>query len=295
MYREDLQLKTQKGCVIGLAEYGAADGIPVFFFHGWPCSRRQARLLHEPAQARGLRILAVDRPGIGGSSFDPERKLLDWPPLLEELAELLDIEKFAVLGVSGGGPYALACAYALPERLTATGIICGAPPLTIFDDRSDLHPAYHILRAVRLIAPWTMSPFLPLVRAVSCLPQKHLLIKVFMRTILKADRRALDKTDAYDAVALSFQDAAENGMRPLIVDGDVYYSHWGFDLENIQVPVQFWHGESDRNIPARMIKEIVEKIPHATGTWFPDDGHFSLPILRVGEILDAFVREAQAG
>lgn len=288
-FREDIQLTTQQGTVVSFAEYGEPEGRPVFFFHGWPCSRRQARLLHGPALKRGLRIIALDRPGIGQSTFVPDRKLLDWPPLLEQIAERLLIDRFSVLGLSGGGPYALAAAFALPDRLAAAGVICGAPPLAIFDDRSDLHPAYHFLRFIRLVAPWSMAPFLPVVRSMANLSKEHLIVRAFLRTIPRADREALEDPEAYEAVVQSFNDAIGNGMRAVIIDGDVYYSDWGFDLSEIRMPVQFWHGECDRNIPARMARECVAKIPNASGTWFPDDGHFSLPILRLDQILDAFV------
>ncbi|MDA0813525.1 MAG: hypothetical protein O3C21_14190, partial [Verrucomicrobia bacterium] len=96
---------------------------------------------------------------------------------------------------------------------------------------------------------------------------------------------------AFAAVSLSFMDASSNGMRPLIADGDIYSSAWGFDRADIHVPVRFWHGERDRNVPARMVREVARRIPHAVTHFYPDDGHFSLPILRREEILDQFVAD----
>ncbi|MCB1098321.1 MAG: alpha/beta hydrolase [Verrucomicrobiae bacterium] len=291
-FNEDIELTAPHGVVTGLAEYGDPNGMPVFFFHGWPSSRRQGRILHEPARARGLRIIAMDRPGIGKSTFVPDRQLLDWPPLLAQLAEAMEIEKFAVLGVSGGGPYVLASAFALPHRLTAAGIICGAPPLAEFADLGDLHPGYRLMRLMRRYAAWSMPPFLPFARLISRLAFDHPLVRGLKMTVPKLDRLALDDRLAFEAVALSFQDASSNGMRPLIVDGDIYFSAWGFDLAEIQVPVRIWHGERDRNIPVRMVREVAQRIPRAVAKWYPDDGHYSLPILRRGEILDELVADA---
>ena len=105
------------GQTIALAEYGARDGEPIFFSHGWPSSRTMAELTHTAARELNLRIISPDRPGIRNSSLHPKRKLLDWPPLLEELADRLGIEQFRMLGISGGTPYAFASAWAMAERV----------------------------------------------------------------------------------------------------------------------------------------------------------------------------------
>ena len=123
--REDHRIELPNGRIIGFAEYGAPDGEPVFFFHGWPSSRIQGRLFDVPAKERGLRIIAVDRPGIGCSTFVTNRKLLDWPPVLVSLADALGIGRFSVLGVSGGAPYVLASAHEIVDRLKAAGYVCG--------------------------------------------------------------------------------------------------------------------------------------------------------------------------
>ncbi|MFH5800912.1 alpha/beta fold hydrolase [Haladaptatus sp. CMAA 1911] len=80
-------------------------------------------------RSHGLRILAPDRPGVGESDPILGRGLLDWPTDVVQLADELDVDEFAVIGVSGGGPYALACAYTIPERLTAVTIVSGVAPL----------------------------------------------------------------------------------------------------------------------------------------------------------------------
>lgn len=247
--------------------------------------------MHRPACDRGLRILAPDRPGIGASTFQPGRKLLDWPPLLAQLADLLGISNFSILGISGGGPYVLACAHAISGRIAAAGIICGAPPVYQFSDRRDLHPTYRLLRAVRRFAPWVMPPFFSIAGKASGLPQGHPLVRGFLRTLPAVDRAALAAPGAYDSVARSFQDAIANGTRPLIVDGDIYYDDWRIDLAAITFPVRFWHGECDRNIPVRMAREVTGRLPNARAKWYPGEGHFSLPIRHFDEILDDFTED----
>src|SRR3954465_2442307 len=121
-------LTVAPGRQIAVDESGAPDGHPVFFFHGWPASRLQGAGFSVEARELGVRLLAPDRPGIGLSSAQPGRRLLDWPPVVRELARQMGITRFSVLAISGGGPYALATAFALPEIVDTAVIVSGAPP-----------------------------------------------------------------------------------------------------------------------------------------------------------------------
>ncbi|PYJ33796.1 MAG: hypothetical protein DME88_07090 [Verrucomicrobia bacterium] len=141
MHRENL-IKLEKGAVIAFEEYGNANGEPVIFCHGWPSSRIMARLTDEPARDLGIRIISPDRPGISGSSLQPDRKLTDWPALVERIADHLAIRDFRMLAISGGAPYAYATAAAMPERVRAMAIVGGAPPLAEVSDTKALLPLY---------------------------------------------------------------------------------------------------------------------------------------------------------
>src|SRR5258708_34742023 len=121
-------LQLHDGRTLGYAEYGHVEGNPLFYFHGHPGARVEAGLLAKSAAQAGLRLIGVDRPGMGLSSFQAGRHLLDSPEDVAALAQHLAIDRFAVVGVSGGGPYALACAYKIPDRLTACGIVAGMGP-----------------------------------------------------------------------------------------------------------------------------------------------------------------------
>ena len=109
-------LTLRDGRALGYAEYGDPGGIPGFYFHGHPGSRLEAQLADQAAVETGIRIIALDRPGYGRSDFQPGRRILDWPSDAAEVADQLGIGAVPVLGASGGGPYALACGYVLPER-----------------------------------------------------------------------------------------------------------------------------------------------------------------------------------
>ena len=122
-------IKLKDGRLLGYAEYGAPEGKPVFYFHGFPGSRLDWLLCDASAAAElNIRIIAIDRPGMGLSDFKRGREILDWPDDVVELADVLQVDRFAVLGISGGGPYACACAFKISERLTTTAIVCGMGP-----------------------------------------------------------------------------------------------------------------------------------------------------------------------
>ena len=130
MANDDTHIVLPKdGRRFGLSEFGAPKGKPLFYFHGFPGSRLEARLVHEQACRQQIRLIAVDRPGYGQSAYQPGRRLAHWPRDIAAIADTLKLDRFSVLGVSGGAPYAAACARFMPERLITTGIVCGLAPL----------------------------------------------------------------------------------------------------------------------------------------------------------------------
>lgn len=112
----------------GICGYGSPSGPALLYFGAW---RVEASLLAESAERTGVRVIGVDRPGMGVSDFQPRRRLPDWPDDFDELAHHLSLERFAVVGVSAGGPHALACAVAIPDRLTACGVVSGVAPIAL--------------------------------------------------------------------------------------------------------------------------------------------------------------------
>src|SRR4030042_1974723 len=114
---------------LAYAEYGDPRGKPVFLFHGIPGSRIFRPPPDDLTAANGVRLITVDRPGYGGSDFQPGRRILEWPADVCALADVLGLERFAVCGHSAGGPYVLACAAFIPQRLTAAGVISGLGPV----------------------------------------------------------------------------------------------------------------------------------------------------------------------
>src|SRR5512140_3509821 len=126
--KQSQQLRLRDGRRLGYAEYGASSGNVLFYFHGWPSSRFEPRLLHSRCVQMGLRLVAPDRPGYGLSDFQIHRRLLDWPKDVCELADHLGAKSFTVMCVSGGGSYGVACAAAVPERVKVLLLVCSVAP-----------------------------------------------------------------------------------------------------------------------------------------------------------------------
>ncbi|MBW3661716.1 MAG: alpha/beta hydrolase, partial [Actinobacteria bacterium] len=124
----DQVVKLRVGRGIGAAHYGDPNGTPVFLFHGFPGSRLEGMLADEPASEAGVHLIALDRPGFGLSDFAPRRTVSSWADDVAEVATILGIDRFGVIGVSGGGPFALACAARIPDRLLGVAFVCGGPP-----------------------------------------------------------------------------------------------------------------------------------------------------------------------
>src|SRR5215472_6981947 len=138
-------IRLADGRALGFAEYGDPNGAPLFFFHGLWASRLTSHPDHEIARSLGVRLITMDRPGIGCSAPKPGRRLIDWPEDVAALADALQLQRFAILGWSGGGAYALACASRIPERLTAVGLASGGAPL------AGIEPAAHLTRQWRAV------------------------------------------------------------------------------------------------------------------------------------------------
>jgi pimeloyl-ACP methyl ester carboxylesterase len=278
-------LNLPDGRCLTYREYGQPGGAPVFFYHGWPGESHQGSLLHEAALQRGIRVICPNRPGIGGSSCQPERTLLDWPPLVAALADALGVGRFRVVGLSGGGPYALATAWALGSRVIACATVCGALPAAAGPGRRFLSPVYQAMLFVHDHAPWLLQgTLIPLTR-VAQVPPPRPLLWLGLRTVGPSDRAALWPRDRFPLFWPAFQNAMKSGMSGLWEDGKPYSSPWPFDPATIRCPITIWHGNQDRNFKCAGAAALASTIPQAKYIE-TDDGHYSILSNQAGRFLD---------
>lgn len=250
---------------IGFAEFGDPQGRPIFWLHGTPGARRQipveARLY---AQENGIRLIGVDRPGIGSSTPHAYGRVIDFAEDLKSIADTLGIGKMVIIGLSGGGPYTLGAAAAMPERVVAVGVLGGVAP-TQGPDAIDGGimgkvgvPVAPVLEHVgsslsmvaagliRLIKP-VAEPALYLYAGISPVGDRRLLVRpefkaMFLDDLLNGSRKQL---------AAPFADVV------------VFARDWGFRLDEVKVPVRWWHGDKDHIVPFAHGKHVVSMLPDA--------------------------------
>jgi len=290
MLRENL-IKLENGAVIAFEEYGNASGQPVIFCHGWPSSRSMARLTDESARDLGVRIISPDRPGISGSSLQPDRKLTNWPRLVERIADHLAIRDFRMLAISGGAPYAYATAAAMPERVRAIAIVGGAPPIAEVSDTKALLPLYRWMLALYRTRPRLLRRLFYLARPVLSLrPPVRLRPLVLKMLLLRpCDTESLRDAAAFEAIFESQRRAWRASAEGVMADAQIYAEPWGFALEDVRVPVRLWHGKQDRAFSVHLAEELATRLPDCKTRFVDGAGHYSLPIRHMREILEDLI------
>jgi pimeloyl-ACP methyl ester carboxylesterase len=263
---------------VGLAEYGEAGGEPVLFFHGWPGSRLQGRYAHRAARELGVRLLAIDRPGCGLSEHRPRRTLADFPPLVAALAAHLELDAFRFMAVSGGGPYALACVAALPERVRAALLVCAAPPPEVLLANTGLPPGMRLLRMLHLRVPGAVRlVFGALAWGATRLPLQQL-VGLWALGLPASDRTILADRRIRTAVADSTREAFRGGAAGPLRDIEVLLMAWGLDLDALRRPVAIGYGSEDTVTPPRLCAPVFEGRSGMTVRIWPGEGHYSLPL-----------------
>ena len=273
--------------LLAYAEFGDPVGKPVFYFHGSNGSRLERHPDESIAVSLGARVITVDRPGHGRSDFHPDHNLLDWPDDVEELADALGIGPFAVVGFSAGGPHAAACAYKIPHRITAAGVVSSFAPY----DRSGATKAAKLYGRVILglarRAPWILAPVLGLMsRMVHFNPA--LIVNQMGARMTSYDRALMVQPDIRGVLIESISESFRPGSRGLLAEVALLVRPWGFRLEDIQMQVYLWHSEIDPVVPLQMGLYLARGIPNCRATFIPGEGHI-LILSQWRQILSAVV------
>ncbi len=260
---------------LGFAEYGDAGGRPVFFFHGIPGSR----LFRPPddlTERAGVRLICVERPGYGESTFQPGRHMLDWPRDVAQLADHLGMDRFAVMGHSGGGPYALACAYALPKRVTPAITLSGAGPVEGQNAAQGLILLHALAFRVGRYVPWWLFRTLATRIYAERLSALEARIDRDAGKRPRADQELFDRPEIRRVCESSEIEGLRPGMEGVVWDVRLLIRPWGFSLSDIRVPVQVWHGTADDQTSVAMARHIAAEIPGAHFTLCEGEAHLLL-------------------
>lgn len=260
------------GRTLAYESYGDPDGIPVVFCHGFSDSR----LIRNPddtlTASLGVRVIAADQPGVGGSSPQPGRTMADWGPDMEQLADHLGLGAFAVAGHSGGGPHALAVAHHLGDRVTR-GVL--ASPVGPFDE--DGFAKMLVMRDLKLV--------------VKLRHLHHVIRWAYKSDVHKAQKdigtfvEAMAEEDGSDADTFLSDPAQRemfeaNFVEGMVQDEEGLYEmtmalwNWGFELEDVRQEFAVFYGDADEIISPRMPAHVAERLPNATAHVWPGAGHY---------------------
>jgi pimeloyl-ACP methyl ester carboxylesterase len=291
-HSECREITLRDGRTLAYAEYGSPNGLPIIHCHGTPSSRVEGDLTFSATLAAelGVRIIVPDRPGMGRSDFQPDRRIVDWPDDVLELASALDLETFAVLGSSGGAPYAAACAALIPTRIRVVGLLGGVAPLEDPAVLAAMSTPLRIMVRLARFAPVVLRGLFRLnLRAMRGGGQRG--GDRMAASFPEPDRSLLRRPDIRDGFMACFEESCRQGPRGPVWDVGLMARPWGFDLAVIKVPVLLWQGERDGNVPVAHGRYLAGAIPTCRATFYPDEAHLSLPLNHQRDILNGLKGE----
>jgi len=231
----ELRMRLADGRTLAWLELGDPHGRPVFYFHGYPGSRLEGRLAAGTARRLGLRLLAPDRPGIGASTFQPGRTIGAWADDVAQLADRLALTQFSVVGVSGGGPYALACAARIPARVRGVALVAAIGPLARTDLTNGMVTLNRLALVVAAHAPWVAQMGIGLAaRFFRRYPQRYL--ARMLAVAPPADRQVLADAGYRALLDASTAEALRPGGRGVAWELTLLARPWDFQLGQVCMP-----------------------------------------------------------
>jgi pimeloyl-ACP methyl ester carboxylesterase len=281
-------------------EAGDPGGKPIIYLHGTPATGVLHPKWIEDAKHQGIRLISYDRPGYGGSTPWAGRRVVDAVGDVSAIADQLELSRFAVYGISGGGPHALACAALLPLKCVGVAVLASpAPPEygpTSRNTKVNKHVHCEPLLTPQEQQTWkdahrekdmkAIRSNLSLIEVLAFDPSlKQGMYRLLMPFFIgRIEAKALSRECAQWFVS------SEIGVLRQGVDGSqddeiaIYHQPWGFELASIRVPVLHWHGEKDQFVSVREGRWLANWIPNVETRFTPDDGHVSLTEYRIPEV-----------
>ncbi|KAI1740185.1 alpha/beta hydrolase [Xylaria scruposa] len=303
--KDSQTLELPDGRVLGFAEYGSPTGKPILFFHGFPSSRLEAAGILELVKRRDLRIIAPERPGFGLSTFNAQHRITDWPADVRALATQLGLARFAILGGSGGAPYALACARALPaETLSAVGLLAPAAPWEAGiagvprSSRIAAFMGYYWPSSLRVLTAgvvglcrWLASTNFVTRRIDRWLEasEKGSATRSSSSPSTKSETSPTIQESRTALLRFVFE-TFRQGTAPMVRESQLLtWEGWGFPLDEVRYDkVIIWHGVQDGQSPIHMVRYLAKHLPHCELRELEGETHFSM-VKHLGTILEELV------
>lgn len=261
---------------LAVEEWGAPTGFPVFLLHGTPGSRLGPLPRPMALYQLGVRLITFDRPGYGLSGRMPGRVVADIAADVRLLADVLELDRFAVLGRSGGAPHALACAALLPGRAVRAAALVGLAPaeaegLDWFEGMAPSNTREYM--AVRGQGPLVADRLRTIAARIRADPARH--VANLYAELPKSDRRVVLEAGMRRPLMEMFREAFRTSADGWIDDLLAFCAPWGFELGDIVVPTMLWHGANDTFSPAGHSRWLADRIPSSTVVVQPGSAHFA--------------------
>ena len=259
------------GRVITYRCYGAVDGRPVLALHGTPGSRLKFSTTDDSARRLGLRVIAPDRWGYGGTDVHPVPSLAAFAADMGSLADTLGLARFAVMGVSGGGPYAAATAALLPTRVAVLALVAPVGPMA-GEDNGAVTTLHRFCFGPLARRPGVVAAIFGGLRGLLQLSPR-LGLSVAMLNVPRADRQILATGDVATRLARTFIEGLRPGARGPAIDLHLFGAPWDVPLTEAHMPARLWIGSEDRNVPRVATQRLAERLPRCTVEPLHGAGH----------------------
>ncbi len=262
------------GRILGYAEYGSPNGTPVFYFTGGNSSRLEGEWFNNAAKKKNVRLIVPDRPGFGLSTFQPNRKLLDWPNDVLELANALSIDSFSIFGLSGGGPHVLATVYKIPEKIKKVAVISGTAPPEMQDKFNGMWPPVKLIFLTAKHLP-VVNRFL-LKQMSGFYSNEEQMMKRMKQALPIPDVELIERNpEVIKIFANATKESHRNGIEGDAWEWHLYVNEWGFQISDINREIKLWYGLYDQQVPIGMGRYFASVLPKASLVEVENGGHFS--------------------
>ena len=270
---------------IGFAEYGDRLGLPVLAIHGTPGSRFMFALTDKAARKRRLRVIAPERPGYGLSDYRRQDSLAAAAEDLKSLAGELKLDRFAIIGISGGGPYAVAAACAMPDSVALLALANPVGPVAECAHRIPMSRLHRLIFNRMARSPAAASAFFGALRALVRLAP-DLAYRALMQRVPLSDRVVLAREDVRANLRAALTEGLRPGIKGALQDLRLYCVPWGLALHDLDVPAVVWQGDHDTIVPPGAAYILAETLPNCRLEIAHGCGHYWV-FTQFERILDA--------
>jgi pimeloyl-ACP methyl ester carboxylesterase len=255
------------------AEFGDPRGLPVLAIHGTPGSRFMFGLTDQAARERGLRVIAPDRPGYGRSEYRRNTSLMRSAEDFISLADALDLKRLAVIGVSGGGPHAIATVSAIPNRVALLALVSPVGPVAECRKQVRMSRMHRLIFTRMVRSPQACATFFWSLRGMVRLAP-GVAYRALQQRVTRSDQGVLGRPEVKANLQAAIREGLKPGIKGALQDLRLFCSPWGLALPEVDVPTVVWQGSDDTIVPANAAYYLARQLPNCRLDVIQEAGHY---------------------